>query len=127
MTAGIATSNPNAVVTRASAIPPATAARPVAFSCEIPLKAFRMPITVPNSPTNGAVNHHAERPSRHDEENDHYSASYPSHRFPERDRIPLRSASLLKEPGGGVRNVCYQVRCCMSVNHELLFLLENLF
>src|SRR5882762_2579950 len=62
MTAGIATSRPMAVVTSASAIPPATAARPVAFSCEMPLNAFRMPTTVPNSPTNGAVDPMVARP-----------------------------------------------------------------
>src|SRR5438270_340569 len=44
-----------AVVTSASAIPPATAPRPVAFCSEMPLNAFRIPSTVPNSPTNGAV------------------------------------------------------------------------
>jgi len=43
------------VVTNASAIPPATADRPVALLCSMPLKAFKMPTTVPNSPTNGAV------------------------------------------------------------------------
>src|SRR5271167_899008 len=55
MTAGIATNRPTAVVTRASEMPPATAASPVAFSLAMPLKAFRMPTTVPNSPTKGAV------------------------------------------------------------------------
>src|SRR5580704_13011722 len=62
MTAGIATNNPTAVVTRASEIPPATAARPVAFSLAIPLKAFRMPTTVPNRPTKGAVEPIVARP-----------------------------------------------------------------
>ena len=33
----------------------ATAARPVALELLMPMKAFRMPITVPNSPTKGAV------------------------------------------------------------------------
>src|SRR4029077_10131466 len=60
-----ATRRPSAVVTSASAIPPATADRPVALLCSMPLKAFKMPTTVPNSPTNGAVDPivaRAERP-----------------------------------------------------------------
>src|SRR6266699_6298256 len=65
-----------------------------------------------------AVNHHAERPARHDEKDDDYAAGYPTHRFPKRVRIPLRRR-LLQEPSGGGRNVSYQVWCCMSYKHEL--------
>src|SRR5579872_1913047 len=49
----MATSSPRAVVTRASEIPPATAARPVDFSVEMPLNALMMPSTVPNSHEGG--------------------------------------------------------------------------
>src|SRR6266567_1620166 len=73
-----------------------------------------------------AVNHHAERPARHDEQYKNHPTGHPSHLFPERDRVPLRCAGLLQKPGGCGRNVSYQVCCCMSCNHELLFLLENL-
>src|ERR1019366_3295028 len=51
----MATSRPNAVVTRASEIPPATGPMPEDFWVAICWKAFRMPTTVPNRPTNGAV------------------------------------------------------------------------
>ncbi len=64
MTAGMATNSPIAVVTSASEIPPATAPRPVAFCVEISLNAFRMPTTVPNSPTNGAVEPMVAKPPR---------------------------------------------------------------
>jgi hypothetical protein len=55
ITAGMATSRPKAVVTRASEMPPATAPMPEVFWVAICWKAFRMPMTVPSSPTNGAV------------------------------------------------------------------------
>src|SRR5258708_25219838 len=66
-----------------------------------------------------AVNHHAERPARHDEKDDDYAAGYPTHRLPKRDRVPLWRR-LLQEPSGGSRNVSYQEWCCMSYKHELL-------
>jgi hypothetical protein len=46
---------PIAVATSASAIPPATAPRPVDFSAAMPRNALMMPTTVPNRPTKGAV------------------------------------------------------------------------
>src|SRR5882762_3655809 len=55
MTAGMATTRPMAVVMRASEIPPATAARPWTLAVAMPLKAFKIPTTVPKSPTKGAV------------------------------------------------------------------------
>src|SRR3984893_15987078 len=55
MTAGIAATNPIAVASSASAIPGATTARLVVCDFEMPIKLFRMPHTVPNSPTNGEV------------------------------------------------------------------------
>src|SRR3982750_803314 len=55
MTAGMATASPRAVVTNASEIPPATAPRPVALCFAISENAFKMPTTVPNSPTNGSA------------------------------------------------------------------------
>src|SRR6185437_9574236 len=60
----MATQRPTAVVTSASAIPPATAPRPVAFCSEMPLNGFRMPTTVPNRPTKGAVEPMVARPLR---------------------------------------------------------------
>src|SRR5213595_989093 len=48
--------SPNAVVINASAIPADTeASEPPPPDAAIPVKAFTMPITVPSSPTNGAV------------------------------------------------------------------------
>src|SRR5438876_11551283 len=63
-TAGTATNRPNAVVTRASEIPPATADRPADFSEDIPLNALMIPTVVPNNPTNGAVAPIVARPDR---------------------------------------------------------------
>jgi len=51
----MATSRPKAVVTRASEIPPATAPIPEVFWVAICWKALRIPTTVPNRPTKGAV------------------------------------------------------------------------
>src|ERR1043165_9312259 len=51
----MATRRPNAVVMRASAIPPPIAARPPEPDCAIPVNEFTTPIVVPSSPTNGAV------------------------------------------------------------------------
>src|SRR5262249_8064728 len=53
-TAGTATKRPNAEVTSASEIPPATADRPAVFSADMPLKALMMPTVLPNRPPNGA-------------------------------------------------------------------------
>ena len=64
ITAGIATSNPNAVVTRASEIPPATAPIPEVFCVAICWKALRIPTTVPNRPINGDVDPIVARPPR---------------------------------------------------------------
>ncbi len=64
ITAGIATSKPKAVVTRASEIPPATAPIPEVFCVAICWKAFKIPTTVPNSPINGAVEPMVARPPR---------------------------------------------------------------
>ncbi|CCV04571.1 exported hypothetical protein [Mesorhizobium metallidurans STM 2683] len=54
-TAGIAATRPIAVASSASAMPGATTARLVVCACEMPMKAFMMPQTVPNRPTKGAV------------------------------------------------------------------------
>src|SRR6267154_115575 len=54
-TAGMAAARPNAVASRASAMPGATTARLVVCDCEMPMKLFMMPQTVPNRPTTGAV------------------------------------------------------------------------
>jgi len=64
ITAGTATKRPNAVVTSASAIPPATAAIPAVSSVFMPWNALMMPIVVPNSPTNGATDPIVARPPR---------------------------------------------------------------
>src|SRR5471032_3636501 len=54
-TAGIAATRPSAVASRASAMPGATTARLVVWVLAMPMKLFMMPHTVPNRPTNGAV------------------------------------------------------------------------
>ncbi|CAH2406044.1 hypothetical protein MES4922_420056 [Mesorhizobium ventifaucium] len=54
-TAGIAATSPIAVASKASAMPGATTARLVVCACEMPMKAFMMPQTVPKRPTKGAV------------------------------------------------------------------------
>ena len=51
----MAATSPNAVASKASAMPGATTARLVVWDLEIPMNAFMMPQTVPNRPTNGAV------------------------------------------------------------------------
>ena len=51
----MAATRPRAVASSASAIPGATTARLVVCALEMPMKAFMMPHTVPNRPTNGAV------------------------------------------------------------------------
>src|SRR2546430_10561785 len=52
----MATMRPNAVVMSASAIPDDTeASEPPPPDAAMPVKAFTIPITVPSSPTNGAV------------------------------------------------------------------------
>src|SRR5678809_1814491 len=63
-TAGTATNRPNAVVTNASEIPPATADKPAVFSEDMPLNALMIPTVVPNNPTNGAVAPMVARPER---------------------------------------------------------------
>src|SRR5919202_1763856 len=55
MTSGIAASRPSAVANSASAMPGATTASVVFFVTAIDWKLFMMPQTVPNRPTNGAV------------------------------------------------------------------------
>jgi len=60
----MATSSPKAVVTSASEIPPATAPIPEVFWVAIDWKAFRMPMTVPSRPMNGAVDPMVARPPR---------------------------------------------------------------
>src|ERR1700761_1918659 len=55
ITAGIAATRPIAVASSASAMPGATTARLVVCDSEMPMKAFMMPHTVPNRPTNGDV------------------------------------------------------------------------
>ena len=55
MTAGMAASKPMAVATKASAMPGATIASVACFTWPKPMKAFRMPHTVPNKPTYGLV------------------------------------------------------------------------
>ena len=64
ITAGMATSRPNAVVTSASEIPPATAPIPEVFCVAIAWKAFRIPTTVPNRPIKGAVDPMVASPPR---------------------------------------------------------------
>ena len=55
MTDGIAASSPSAVANSASAMPGATTASEVFFDSAIAWKLVMMPHTVPNRPTNGAV------------------------------------------------------------------------
>src|SRR6266511_4336436 len=53
-----------AVVTSASEMPPATTVRPEAWDPDISRKALMMPMTVPNRPTNGAVEPIVASPAR---------------------------------------------------------------
>ncbi len=55
MTAGMAAIRPSAVANSASAMPGATTARLVFFDTAMAWKLVMMPQTVPNRPTNGAV------------------------------------------------------------------------
>jgi hypothetical protein len=45
------------------------------------------------------VNHHANRPARHDEKNDDHGLRQNAHLLPERNRVPTYRG-LLQEPGG---------------------------
>ena len=50
---------------------------------------------------NPAVNHHADRPGRHDEENDDDDPGQPAHLLPQRNGVPAYAARIiLKEPDG---------------------------
>ena len=55
MTAGIAATRPSAVANNASAMPGATTASDVFLLTAMAEKLFMIPQTVPNRPTNGAV------------------------------------------------------------------------
>ena len=68
-----------------------------------------------------AVNHHADRPPRHDEQNDNHDLRQNAHLLPQRNRVPTDRA-LVKEPGGEKMEIT-QCKCCQVHYHELLFLL----
>src|SRR3984893_2033945 len=64
------------------------------------------------------VNHHADRPTRHDEQNDNHDLRQKTHLLPERNRVPTDRA-LVKEPGGEKMEIT-ECDCCQIHYHELL-------
>src|SRR5208282_4957694 len=64
------------------------------------------------------VNHHADRPPRHDEQNDNHGLRQDAHLLPERNRVPTDRA-LVKEPGGEKMEIT-ECDCCQVHYHELL-------
>src|SRR5208282_6750257 len=64
------------------------------------------------------VNHHADRPPRHDEQNDNHGLRQDAHLLPERNRVPTDRA-LVKEPGGEKMEIT-KCDCCQVHYHELL-------
>src|SRR5229473_1787211 len=69
------------------------------------------------------VNHHADRPPRHDEQNDNHDLRQKTHLLPERNRVPTNRA-LVKEPGGEKMEIT-EYDCCQVDYHELLLLLRT--
>ena len=57
----------------------------------------------------GAVNHDADRPARHNEQDDDHDLRNDTHLLPERNRIPTHCATLLHNPGGYPGNM---MKCC---------------
>src|SRR5437763_556538 len=111
----MATRRPNAVVTRASEIPPATAPIPEVFCVAVCWKAFKIPTTVPNNPIKGAVEYHSEVPDRHDEEQDDDATRQPAHICPQTHdaETDLGLLEVHREGSGNVSETC----CKMSENH----------
>src|SRR5580658_6339475 len=70
-----------------------------------------------------AVNHHADRPPRHDEQNDNHDFRQKAHLLPERNRVPTDRA-VIKKPGG-VKMEITECGCCQIHYHELLLLLRT--
>jgi hypothetical protein len=75
-----------------------------------------------------AVDHHADGPAGHDEENDDNGARNPSHCFPQAQWIGRHgAAAFLDNPGGCDGNVTENGSCYVSCEHELLSLLGTLY
>src|ERR1035441_4883129 len=69
-----------------------------------------------------AVDHHADRPTGHDEENDDDGSGDPAHCFPQAQWVGRDgAAALLDHPGGRDVNVTEKCCCYVSCEHELLF------
>src|SRR5437667_172777 len=99
MTAGMATSSPIAVVTSASAIPPATAAKPAIAEGPGHCRGKGARLLASRVICHGTVNHDPDRPARHDEQNDDHGLRHQTHRFPQAERVGWHAA-LLENPGG---------------------------
>src|SRR5580692_9266679 len=69
-----------------------------------------------------AIDHHANRPPRHDEENGNYGPGNPSHCLPQAQWIGRHgAAAFLDHPGGCDVYVTEKCCCYVSCEHELLF------
>src|SRR5271165_1835188 len=69
-----------------------------------------------------AIDHHADRPTGHDEENDDHGSCDPSHCLPQAQRVGRDgAAAFLDHPGGRDVNVTEKCCCYVSCEHELLF------
>src|SRR5579864_8389463 len=74
-----------------------------------------------------AVDHHANGPARHDEQDDDDGSSNPSHCLPQAQRIGRHgTATFLDDPGGCGRYVIENA-CYVNCEHELLFPPRRLF
>src|SRR5580765_1425702 len=75
-----------------------------------------------------AIDHHADGPARHDEQDDDDGSRNPSHCLPQAQGIGRHgAAAFLDHPGGCDVNVIENVCCYMSCKHELLSLLGTLY
>src|SRR3984957_9193054 len=61
-----------------------------------------------------AIDHDADGPAGHDEQNDDHGSGNPSHGLPQAERIGSHSAAFLDDPGGCDRNVMENCACYVN-------------
>src|SRR5208282_3505528 len=73
-----------------------------------------------------AIDHDANRPARHDKENDDHGPGDPAHLLPQAKRVRRHAAALLAKPGGCDVSVTEDSWYYFGCQHELLSLLGAL-
>ena len=69
-----------------------------------------------------AIDHYANRPCRHDKENDDDCLGHPAHLFPQVDRVPSDAAGIfLEEPKGQHMRFGQRESCNVCYKHEFMF------